>query len=296
MHCSFARRRVSATGAHARQRLHQRFQQRAVRRARRIPISNRFEPGRPRSRSWRRRTARRSRRCGSVTTPSAFAWRASPPRTSTIIGSAPAPRAADCRRRHRAEPSGGGGDQRRALAAQPSPAIRRSSARPSRSTAARSTSSASRRRISADSTSARSSTSGCRFRIRRDGSDDRGNRGVHDHRPLAAGARRAKRRRSSTTLAARLARDYPKTNLGTLERPYDPRPMSVRPASRIDPSFRGQVMMLVGRADGWRDARAAAGVRERCEPVSRAGDDAQPRAGGAARARRHRRTPDSTAR
>ena len=47
-----------------------------------------------------------------------------------------------------------------------------------------------------------------------------------------------------TTLAARLARDYPATNLGTLERPRDPRPMSVRPASRIHPSFRDQVMML----------------------------------------------------
>jgi predicted permease len=46
------------------------------------------------------------------------------------------------------------------------------------------------------------------------------------------------------TLAARLAREYPTTNLGTLERPHDPRPMFVLAATRIPPSFRGEVVML----------------------------------------------------
>ena len=73
---------------------------------------------------------------------------------------------------------------------------------------------------------------------------DRGNRAYTIIGRLRPGSSTSVAQAQLTTLAARLARDFPKTNLGTLERPYDPRPMSVRPASRIDPSFRGQVIML----------------------------------------------------
>src|SRR5262249_35651761 len=45
-----------------------------------------------------------------------------------------------------------------------------------------------------------------------------------------------------TTLAARLASEFPRTNLGTLERPREARPMFVAPTTRIHPGFRGQVV------------------------------------------------------
>ena len=47
-------------------------------------------------------------------------------------------------------------------------------------------------------------------------------------------------------IAARLARDYPESNLGTLQQPNDPRPMSVVHHGRTHPSFRGQVLMFGG--------------------------------------------------
>src|SRR5678816_1618094 len=39
-----------------------------------------------------------------------------------------------------------------------------------------------------------------------------------------------------TTIAARLAQAYPETNLGTLERPNEPRPITVVRESRVEPS------------------------------------------------------------
>ena len=45
-------------------------------------------------------------------------------------------------------------------------------------------------------------------------------------------------------LAAQLARDYPQSNLGTLERPKAPRPFAVLPATRIIPQQRDQVVMV----------------------------------------------------
>ena len=39
-----------------------------------------------------------------------------------------------------------------------------------------------------------------------------------------------------TTIAARLAQAYPETNLGTLDRPNEPRPVTVRKSARIDPA------------------------------------------------------------
>ena len=49
--------------------------------------------------------------------------------------------------------------------------------------------------------------------------------------------RSAKRRPSSRRSPSRLAHDYPTTNLGTLERPYDPRSMFVRPAEPDPPGL-----------------------------------------------------------
>ncbi|HTI39831.1 MAG TPA: ABC transporter permease [Vicinamibacterales bacterium] len=44
--------------------------------------------------------------------------------------------------------------------------------------------------------------------------------------------------------AARLAREYPETNMGTLAQPREPRPMRVMTTTRIDPSARGAVLAL----------------------------------------------------
>jgi putative ABC transport system permease protein len=47
-----------------------------------------------------------------------------------------------------------------------------------------------------------------------------------------------------STIAARLARDYPETNLGTLDAPTQPRPMLALRHTRLAPEFRGQVEMI----------------------------------------------------
>ena len=47
-----------------------------------------------------------------------------------------------------------------------------------------------------------------------------------------------------TTLASQLAREFPESNLGTLERPKEPRPFAVIRASRIIPQQRAQVVMI----------------------------------------------------
>jgi predicted permease len=49
-----------------------------------------------------------------------------------------------------------------------------------------------------------------------------------------------------SAIAARLARDFPKANLGTLEAPTKPRPMIALPHTRLPPEFRGQVEMIAG--------------------------------------------------
>lgn len=61
---------------------------------------------------------------------------------------------------------------------------------------------------------------------------------------LKPGSSRADAQAQLTALAGRLAQHHPATNLGTLDRPRDPRPMAVTPATRIGPEFRGQVMSL----------------------------------------------------
>jgi putative ABC transport system permease protein len=74
--------------------------------------------------------------------------------------------------------------------------------------------------------------------------EERGNRGVSVIARLKPGHSARDAQPELTALAAQLARDFPKTNLGTLDRPREPRPMVVTPAYRIGPAFRGQVMAL----------------------------------------------------
>jgi predicted permease len=73
---------------------------------------------------------------------------------------------------------------------------------------------------------------------------ERGNRGLSVVGRLQTHRSIQEAQAQLSTLAARLAYEYPKTNLGTLERPQEPRPMVVRAASRIHPAFQGQVIML----------------------------------------------------
>jgi predicted permease len=77
-----------------------------------------------------------------------------------------------------------------------------------------------------------------------EGSEDRGNRGVSIIARLGPGYSRDEAQSQLTALAAQLAREYPRTNLGTLDRPREPRPMTVTRAYRIGPQFRAQVMSL----------------------------------------------------
>jgi putative ABC transport system permease protein len=72
----------------------------------------------------------------------------------------------------------------------------------------------------------------------------RGNRGLSVVARLKRGASPADAQAQVTGLATRLAQAYPKTNLGTLDRPAEPRPMTVTVATRINPAVRGQVMAL----------------------------------------------------
>ena len=72
----------------------------------------------------------------------------------------------------------------------------------------------------------------------------RGDRGYAVIGRLKPGSSRADAQTQLSALAGRLAQAYPATNLGTLDRPRDPRPMVVTPATRIGPQFRGQVISL----------------------------------------------------
>jgi predicted permease len=72
----------------------------------------------------------------------------------------------------------------------------------------------------------------------------RGDRGYAVIGRLTPGSTRGDAQTQLTALAGRLAQAYPATNLGTLDRPRDPRPMVVAPATRISPEFRGQVLSL----------------------------------------------------
>jgi putative ABC transport system permease protein len=72
----------------------------------------------------------------------------------------------------------------------------------------------------------------------------RGNRGLDIVARLKPGATRVEAQEQLNALAARLAREFPSTNLGTLDRPREPRPMTVTAATRIPPNVRSDVMSL----------------------------------------------------
>jgi predicted permease len=73
---------------------------------------------------------------------------------------------------------------------------------------------------------------------------ERGNRGLAVLARLRPGVPLREAQTQLTTLAGQLAAEFPQTNLGTLERPRDPRSMFVLATTRIHPAFRGQVVMV----------------------------------------------------
>jgi len=81
----------------------------------------------------------------------------------------------------------------------------------------------------------------------------RGNRGLKITGRLKAGATVEESNAELTAIAARLAQDFPETNRGTLERPDEPRPVTVVSESRFNPKQRktvagmtGMLMLMVG--------------------------------------------------
>jgi predicted permease len=74
--------------------------------------------------------------------------------------------------------------------------------------------------------------------------DARKNRGFAVVARLRRGISLSEAQAQLTTLAGRLAAEFPQSNRGTLARPNDPRPMFVARATRIHPGFRDQVIML----------------------------------------------------
>jgi predicted permease len=76
------------------------------------------------------------------------------------------------------------------------------------------------------------------------GETGRENRGLAILGQLRDGVSMAEAQAQLAALAGRLAAEYPASNLGTLERPKEPRPFTVLPATRIVPEQRAQVAMV----------------------------------------------------
>jgi predicted permease len=74
----------------------------------------------------------------------------------------------------------------------------------------------------------------------------RQSRGLRILGQLRDGVSMTEARAQLATLAGRLAREYPDSNLGTLDRPKEPRPFTVIPATRIVPQQRAEVAMVAG--------------------------------------------------
>jgi predicted permease len=74
--------------------------------------------------------------------------------------------------------------------------------------------------------------------------EERGNRSFSIIARLRRGTMIAEAQAQVSGIAVRLARDYPKTNLGTLAAPKEPRPMFALRHTRIGPEFRGMVAQI----------------------------------------------------
>ena len=72
----------------------------------------------------------------------------------------------------------------------------------------------------------------------------RGNRGLEIIGRLKEGVTLAQARAQISAVGARLAQSYPDTNLGTLERPHEPRPMTVVRAARVEPEAQKNIWFM----------------------------------------------------
>src|SRR5215213_5122970 len=75
-------------------------------------------------------------------------------------------------------------------------------------------------------------------------SSERGNRGIEVIGRLKPGVTVAHAQTQMTTIAARLAQAYPETNLGTLERPNEPRPVTVVREAWLGPEARAGMLRV----------------------------------------------------